>query len=120
MDAVLLPYLQAPDETAREKYLDELLLFHAGPVVRHRLRRKLGFDVSQTGTNRNNQDAEDLYQEIMTKTLEALSDLRTTSPGIEIDNFRQYVARIAINTCNDFLREKSPALSRLRHNVRDI
>ena len=26
MDAVLLPYLQAPDDTAREKDLDELLI----------------------------------------------------------------------------------------------
>src|SRR5207249_4511895 len=34
MDQLLLPYLQATDESERERHLDELLLFLAEPVIR--------------------------------------------------------------------------------------
>ncbi len=67
MDQLLLPYLQASDESERQQRLDELLLVHAVPLVRQALRQKLGFYVDQSGINPHNQDAEDLYQEIMTK-----------------------------------------------------
>ncbi len=95
-------------------------MLHAAPVVRKILRFRLGFHVSQHGTNRNNQEAEDIYQETLTKIVRRLHDLRTSSRPTEIENFRQYVTRVAINACNDFLRVKSPAKYRLKHNVRDI
>src|SRR5438552_2620741 len=95
-------------------------MLHAAPVVRKVLRQKLGFHVDQFGTNRYNQDAEDLYQETLTKIVQTLHDLRTSSRPTEIENFRHYVTRIAINACNDFLRIKSPVKYRLKHNVRDI
>jgi hypothetical protein len=60
MDQLLLAYLNAAKESARESQLDELLLFHAEPVVRQNMRRRLGFNVSLGGTNRFNHDAEDL------------------------------------------------------------
>jgi hypothetical protein len=61
MDQLLLPYLYASDELDWQQHLDGLLLVHAAPVVRQALPRRLG------GINPHNQDAEDLYQEIMTK-----------------------------------------------------
>jgi hypothetical protein len=67
MDQILLPYLQAIDDSAANQRLEELLLFHASPLVRQALRRKLGFHVNQLGLNPRNQNAEDLYQDIMTK-----------------------------------------------------
>jgi hypothetical protein len=43
MDQLLLPYLQASDESERERHLDELLVVYATPVVRRILSLKLGF-----------------------------------------------------------------------------
>jgi RNA polymerase sigma factor (sigma-70 family) len=120
MDQLLLLYLQATDESERQQCLDELLLLHAAPVVRKILRSRLGFHVSQHGTNRNNQEAEDVYQETLTKIVQMLHDLRASSRPTEIENFRRYVTRIAINACHDFLRARSPAKYRFKHNVRDI
>src|SRR5207302_1330684 len=108
MDQLLQPYLQAIEESKRQQYLDELLLLHAAPIVRKILRSRLGFHVSQHGINRNNQEAEDVYQEILAKIVQMLHDLRTSSHPTEIENFRRYVTRIAINVCNDFLRVRSP------------
>ena len=75
MDQLLLPYLQAIDESERQRHLDELLLVYSAPIVRQALRRRLGFYVNQLGINPHNHDAEDLYQEIMTKILQTLHDI---------------------------------------------
>src|SRR5205807_7367158 len=66
--------------------------------------------------------AEDLYQEIMTKTVQVLRDLSTSTSSSkpEIDNFKQYVGRIATNVCINFIRAKSPARWRLKNNLRDV
>ncbi len=120
MDQLLLPYLQASDESERQRHLDELLLVHAAPVVRQALRRRLGFYVNQRGINPHNQDAEDLYQEIMAKIVQSLHDLRNPSSKTDIENLQQYVARTASNACNDVLRTKYPARARLKNNLRFV
>src|SRR5260370_27490010 len=107
MDHVLLPYLQATEESDREQRLEELVLFRAIPEIRFTLRQRLGFHVSQQGVNPHNQDAEDLYQEIITKTVQILRDLSSTDSSAsqsEIKNFKQYVGRIATNDCINFIR----------------
>lgn len=117
MDQLLLPYLQATDDSDRQRHLDELLFAHAAPAVRRTLRRKLGFHVDQFGANPYNQDAEDLYQEVLTKVIQTLDELKS-SPKPEIEHFRQYVSRTAANTCTNYLRAKSPARRRLKDRVR--
>lgn len=120
MDQLLLPYLQASDESERQRHLDDILLAHAAPVVRQALRRRLGFYVDQRGINPHNQDAEDLYQEVMTKIVQALRELKSSSAKSEIENLKRYVARIASNACNDVFRTKSPARTRLKYNLRFV
>src|SRR5215813_11566148 len=101
MDQLLLPYVGATNDIERQRRLEELLLLNAAPIVRLTLRRRLGFYVDQRGSNPHNQDAEDLYQEIMAKVVQSLRDGATAT---SIDNFQQYVGRIASNACNDVLR----------------
>jgi RNA polymerase sigma factor (sigma-70 family) len=120
MDNLLLPYLHAGNESERQQRLDELLIIRAAPIVRQILRRRLGFYVSSQGVNENNQDAEDLYQEAMTRTVQVLHDLHSPSTITSVDNFEHYVARIASNICVDFLRTKSPARTRLKDSLRDL
>lgn len=119
MDNVLIPYLSAKDEQDRQVHLDELLILRAGPLIRNVLLRRLAFHVSARGANQNNQDAEDLYQEAMTRVVYGLTQLQS-SPGSEIENFELYVSRIAANICTDFLRAKSPARTRLKYSLRDL
>lgn len=119
MDKVLVPYLTARDDREREQHLDELLTLCAAPIVRRVLLRRLGFFVSAQGVNENNQDAEDLYQEAMTRVVQELTQ-RPSSTAADIENFELYVARLAGNVCIDFLRAKSPARTRLKYNLRDL
>jgi RNA polymerase sigma factor (sigma-70 family) len=119
MDNVLEPYLSAADDRERQQHLNELLTVRAAPIIRQVLRQRLGFYVSAQGLNESNQDAEDLYQEAMTRVLRVLNKLQSSST-VDIQNFDIYVSRIASNTCTDFLRMKSPARSRLKDGLRHL
>ena len=90
----------------------------SSPVVRHTIRQKLGFHVNQLGLNPHNPDAEDLYHEIIAKIVELLTTLPNSNAQIE--NFEQYVGRIASNACVDYLRAKSPARTRLKYSLREV
>jgi len=119
MHQLLLPYLEATNESERQQYLDELLVVYAAPVVRRTLRMKLGFRVNPLGVNPYNHDAEDLYQETIVRLIEFLRALHATAKT-EIENFDQYVARVATNACHDYVRAKSPARTRLKYNLREL
>lgn len=119
MDNLLLPYLTATEESERQEHLDELLVVYVAPVVRHTLRHKLGFHVNQLGVNPYNPDAEDLYHETIAKIIELLTTLQVT-PKTQIENFEQYVGRIATNACLDYMRAKSPARTRLKYSIREV
>jgi len=120
MDNLLIPYLSANSEAEAHHHLDDLLTLHAAQTIRQILRRRLGFYVSSTGVNERNQDAEDLYQEAMTKIVQLLHDLKASPTKTDIENFAHYVARVASNICIDFLRAKSPARTRLKDSLRDL
>ena len=94
MDNVLVPYLTADNEREREQHLDELLTRHAAPLIRQVLRRKFSFYVSGQGINKNNQDAEDLYQEAITRVVQVLNQLQASSNSTGIENFKAYVSRL--------------------------
>lgn len=119
MDDVLLPYLNAADDVDRHQHLDELLTVRAAPLIRRVLRRRLGLYVSAQGINENDEDAEDLYQDVITRVVQVLHQLQSSSDK-DIDNFDSYVSRIAANVCIDFVRAKSPARTRLKYSLRDL
>jgi RNA polymerase sigma factor (sigma-70 family) len=120
MDNLLLSYLSADNESDRQKRLEALLLVHAAPRVRKILRRRLGLFVTAQGVNEQNNDAEDLYQEAMTKIAQALHDLSASSGQAEIKDFSKYVNRVTVNVCIDALRSKSPERTRLKDALRDL
>ncbi|HEU4833536.1 MAG TPA: sigma-70 family RNA polymerase sigma factor [Pyrinomonadaceae bacterium] len=106
MDNLLLRLLNARDEPERRLRLHELLTIHVAPIARQVLRQRLGFYVSAQGVNETNRDAEDLYQEVLTRVVEVLNaDQRCLTT---IENFEGYVNRTASNICFDFLRSKYP------------
>lgn len=119
MDNLLVPYLTSHDDREQQQQLDVVLTVHAAPIIRQVLRRRLGFYVSTQGVNENYQDPEDLYQEAMTRVIQLLNRLQSSSAP-DIKNFEQYVSRIATNICIDFLRAKSPARTRLKDSLRDL
>ena len=119
MDKLLLPYLSSQDQHHTQQSLAELLVLYAVPIVRRTLRARLSFYVTAQGICDYNQDAEDLYQETITRIVQRLAELRAGETP-EIENFRQYVARISTNLCMDYLRAKSPVRAHLKDSLRDL
>lgn len=115
MDNLLLSLLNAQDEQERQQALDELLIIHAAPIIRQVLRQRLGFYVNAQGVSKTNHDAEDLYQDAMTRMIQVLREDPTT-----IDDFERYVGRVASNVCTGFLRSKYPRRARLKNALRDV
>jgi RNA polymerase sigma factor (sigma-70 family) len=118
MDNLLLPLLNARNEQERQQRRDELLIYHVAPIIRQVLRQRLSLYVSAQGTNKSNHDAEDLYQEAMTRMVEVLHVNQRSLTTIE--NFERYVGRVVSNVCFNFLRSKSPTRRRLKDAVRDV
>lgn len=118
MDNLLLPLLNAGDEQERQRRVEALLTIHIAAIIRQVLRQRLGFYVSAQGVNKNNHDAEDLYQDAMARMIEVLhADPRSLAT---IENLERYVGRVVSNVCVDFLRSKYPTRVRLKNAVRDI
>ena len=110
MDDLLLRLLNARDEQERRQCLDQLLTIHVAPIIRHVLRYRLGLYVNAHGVNENNHEAEDLYQEAMTRIVAVLYGERRSL--MRIENFERYVGRVVSNICIDFLRTMYPAGAR--------
>ena len=108
------------NELERERLLSELVLVHVSPLVRHTLRQRLGFYVNALGVNPHNQDAEDIYHDIVTKIIGKLNKPELAVEQNAIKDFRQYVLRLSANACHDYLRAKSPARSHLKNNLWDL
>jgi RNA polymerase sigma factor (sigma-70 family) len=119
MDTTLLAFLRSTDTTERERLLNELILEQAAPAVRQTLRYRLRFHIGKGGANAANPDAEDLYHDIIAKLVKKLNDIHAQKENVDIKDFRQYAARVAVNACNDHLRSKYPARTRLKDKVRD-
>jgi RNA polymerase sigma factor (sigma-70 family) len=120
VDSVLTAFLRSTDETERKQLLSELILVQATPLIRRTIRRRLGFYISQSGTNAGSPEAEDLFHEIIAKLISRLNDLAAQPDKNPIKNFRQFVISAANNACNDFLRDKSPERARLKTNLREV
>ena len=114
----LQPLLNAGDEQERQQRLDELLRIHVAPIVRQVLLLRLGFSVSAQGVNEKNRDAEDLYQDALTRVIEVLNGDQQFLTTIE--DFERYVRQIVSNICADFLRSKHPERARLKNALRDL
>ncbi|MBO0859670.1 MAG: sigma-70 family RNA polymerase sigma factor [Chloracidobacterium sp.] len=118
VDAALVPFLHSTDESERDRLLGELILEHASPNIRKALRRRLDFYVGRSGSNPDNPEAEDLYHEAVKEILKRLRELQSDPNGKEIERFDEYVQRVTVNVCHDYLRSKAPRRYHLKSNLR--
>src|SRR5689334_4537637 len=58
-----------------------------------------------------------LFQEIMTRIVQGLHDLREPSATTVIEDLKEYIARITTNFRNDVLRTKSPSHPNMSHST---
>lgn len=120
METSLQSNWKTANEAEREEILSELLLQEAPPLIRKVLRQRLGFYLNPLGVNSQQPEAENLYQDILTKLLQRSQDWLADTDKNAIHNYRNLVITIATNACHDYLRAKSPNRARLKNKLREL
>lgn len=120
MNTTLRRYLETTDDAERERLLEELILEDAIPRVRRTVSYRLRYCLGGTGSVLLHPDAEDLCHDIVARLVRHLEILRARRDTVGIRDFSQYAGRVAVNACNDYLRQRYPARARLKDKLRDL
>ena len=107
-DPVLLPILQACDETSRRDALECLLTEHARPTIETVLAR---FSRSEHALRRD--EAEDVGATVVLRLVRKLQDVDE-----RIGDFESYVATLTYHTIYDYMRRRFPERTRLKNRIR--
>jgi DNA-directed RNA polymerase specialized sigma24 family protein len=120
MNTTLRQYLECTDDAERERLLEELILEDAIPRVRKTVSYRLRYCLGGSGSVLLHPDAEDLCHDVVARLMRHLEFLRIRRDPVGIRDFSQYAARVAVNACNDYLRQRYPARARLKDKLRDL
>jgi hypothetical protein len=118
MDALLLPFLNAKDESESQQHLQLLLTGSAEPLLRAIVKRQL----HSSPVNRSAGDAlpgdDDVCGEALLQLLTRLRELKANPYQKPIEDFLGYVAVVGFNTCHGHIRQKYPRRYRLKNRLR--
>lgn len=111
-DPLLAPLIEAPDEEARQRALETIVLEHVAPTARRVLGRFRAPHSQLTPA-----DVEDV---MATVHLRVVGKLRAVLAFEEeaVERLEDYVATLAYNAVYDFLRRRAPARLRLKNRLR--
>lgn len=116
-DPILKRFLSAKDAAESSRQLAILLTEHVESRIKNILMARLH---AYFNNYERHPDFEDLYSEVKTKLVTYLEELKASPTARPCKDFRSYVAGIAHNACNDYLRQMYPARTRLYKQVRDL
>jgi hypothetical protein len=114
---LLVSYLQTTDEAEAGRLLEELVCDFAQPLVRDIINFKLRVNFGGPDLR---EEALDLAGDVTLKLVKRLNELRTAPETTAIINLRSYVAAMAYNACDEYLRRRYPRRQSLRNQLRYV
>lgn len=120
IDSLLLRYLNATTEIDAQNLAAQLISEYAEPVIEGVLRYKLGVSMNLASGYPADQEAEDLFSEVILELLMRLRKFKAEPLQMAIKDFRSLVAVIAYQTCSKALRKKNPQRSGLKNRLRYV
>jgi DNA-directed RNA polymerase specialized sigma24 family protein len=118
VDRLLLPFLQAIDESDSQRLLAQLVSDHAEPIITNIISHKMRVPRGRSAGNRASDDAEEMRGEVLVQLLSRLSRLKDRSDERYVNNFRSYVAAITYSAWHEHLRQKYPQRHMLKNKLR--
>lgn len=88
------------------------------PIVRRILGYRLQFNPHRREVNQWGSDIEEVYHDVQLRLLKRLRALKQDPSDKPITNLHSYVATIARNTCDEYLRRKYPLRRGLKDRIR--
>ena len=120
IDHLLLPFLNAGSEAESRAILEQLIVEHAQPLVRDIVSFKLRASASRWGFNRDGQEVEDISNEVIVRLVSTLHECRSCPEEKPIASLRGYVATMAYNASDEYLRHKYPRRFSLKNKIKYI
>ena len=117
-DALLLPFLQARDQSTAERLLTQLIEEHAGPIIAKILKNKLRVSLNGSQGNQENQDALEIASELRITLIGDLRAVQQHPDQRSITSFPDYVAIKTYSACADYFRQRNPRRWRLKNLLR--
>jgi len=118
IDPLLLPFLTAGDESEEGMVLARLNAEQVEPTVRPILGSRLQPYFRRSDLNQDCSDIEEVYHDVQLRLIKRLRALKQDPTDKPITNLHNYVAAIARNTCDEYLRRKYPLRRSLKDKVR--
>lgn len=117
VDPLLLPFLTARDAGEEGIVLARLSAEQVEPVVRKILAYRLQ-SFRRSDFDRGFSEIEEIYHDVQLRLLKRLRALKQDPNEKPIANLQSYVATIARNTCDEYLRRRFPLRRSLKDKVR--
>jgi len=117
LDQVLLPFVYAKSEIESEAVLERLIWDFAQPLIRDIVSFKLRAFAPRV-TSRDGQELDDLCGEVVLKLIRKLNQLKATPDEAGIASLRGYVASMAYNESDEYVRRKHPRRFSFKNKVR--
>ena len=119
IDDLLLPFLEARIEAESEAVLEQLIVNHAQPLIRDIIGFKLKAS-SRLGASAERQEVEDISNDVIVRLIRTLRAFKRSPREKSISSLRSYVASMAYNASDAYLRRKYPSRYSLKNKVRYI
>jgi len=120
IDELLAPFLNGRSDAESEAVLEQIIVKHAQPLIADIISFKLKVSSSRWGDNHDRHEVEDVSNDVIVRLIRALRNHKSSSRGKPISNLRSYVAMMAYNASDEYLRQKYPKWYSLKNRVRYI
>jgi len=118
IDHQLLPFINAHSEAESQAALEQLICNQAQPLIRDIVSFKLRSSSSGWSSNRDGQEVEDVSSEVIVRLVGALRECKSAPTERPIANLRSYVAVMAYNASDAYLRQKYPRRFSLKNKIK--
>src|SRR6185369_649296 len=120
IDTQLLPFINAQTETESQAVLEQLICNQAQPLIKDIVSFKLRASSSSWSSNRDGQEVEDVTSEVIVRLVGALRECKSGPAERPIANLRSYVAVMAYNASDAYLRQKYPRRFSLKNKIKYV
>ncbi len=118
-DSLLLRYTGAASEDEAEPLLEDLVSFHARPLVTRVLRQRFA-GLPSRARGHEAQNLDDVAARVMLQLVARLRVLRASPRENDIASFERYVVSAALRAYYQYLRERYPRRHRLKNRLRHL
>lgn len=120
IDELLAPFLNGRSDAESEAVLEQIIVKHAQPVIADIISFKLKVSSSRWGGNHDRHEVEDVSNDVIVSLIRTLRNYKSSTRAKPISNLRSYVAMMAYNASDEYLRQKYPKWYSLKNRVRYI